>query len=324
MFRLFSIITFLIITQITHAQTFSSQDPAYVTNVQAGELALKSENYDSCLIYYDQAFKIKQTSFLSTLRAAACAFKANDKMVLDKYLNKAFELNWDETKNIFYNYPEFEFLQGSDFEDEINDRWKKGAQGSGLDVELIKEFAEIRRTDQLYRQEMRGVSEKYGWQSPQMDSLWSLQLPVDSANTARISEIIDQSGYPGKSMVGPGQASTAFLVIQHADLEVQEKYLDIITGAADAGEVSWRSVALLVDRVKMRRGGKQIYGSQVNQDQDTGEHFFAEIDNPYKIDSIRATVGLGPIQQYADNWNFTWDPEAHIKRWADKNEEKKD
>jgi hypothetical protein len=220
-----------------HGQTFSSQDPAYVKNVQAGEMALKSEKHDSCLIYYEQAFKIKQTSFLSTLRAAACAFKANDKMVLDGYMDKAFELNWDETRNIFYNYPEFELLKGSGFEQDLNKRWEKASTESGLDVELVKEVAEIRRTDQLYRQEMRGVSDKYGWQSPQMDSLWTLQLPVDSANTARISEVIDQYGYPGKSMVGPGQASTAFLVIQHADLKAQEKYLEIITDAADAGEV---------------------------------------------------------------------------------------
>lgn len=324
MHRKLLIFALFLIFQHSFGQTFSSQDPSYVTNVQAGEMALKSEKYDSCLIYYEQAFEIKQTSFLSTLRAAACAFKANNKMVLDSYMDKAFKLNWDETRNIFYNYPEFEFLIGSEFEQDLNDRWEQAATDSGLDVELIKEFAEIRRTDQLYRQEMRGVSDKYGWQSPQMDSLWSLQLPVDSANTARISEIIDQYGYPGTSMVGPAQASTAFLVIQHADLEVQEKYLDIITAAANAGEVQWRSVALLVDRVYMRRGGKQIYGSQVGRDPDTGAYFFSEIENPHKIDSIRATVGLGPLQQYADNWNFTWDPDAHIKRWADKKEEKKE
>ena len=81
---------------------------------------------------------------------------------------------------------------------------------------------------------------------------------------------------------------------------------------------------MLVDRVYMRRGGKQVYGSQVNRDPETGEYFFSEIENPHKMASIRATVGLGPLQQYADNWNFTWDPDAHIKRWADKKEEKKD
>ena len=306
------------------SQTFSSQDPAYVTNVQAGELALKSEKYDSCLIYYEQAFKIKQTSYLSTLRAAACAFKLDEPSMLDHYMTHAFGLDWGGTKTVFDNYPEFQFLRGTAFEEELIKRWEKAIHDSGLNFEMIQEFAEIRRTDQLYRQEIVEASREYGWQSPQMDSLWALQLPIDSANTARISEIIDQYGYPGKSMVGVAQASTAFLVIQHAELEVQEKYLDIISAAADAGEVPWRSVALLVDRVKMRRGGKQIYGSQVSNDPETGESFFAEIENPYKIDSIRATVGLGPIQDYADNWNITWDPKAHIERWSRKKEEKKD
>ena len=68
---------------------------------------------------------------------------------------------------------------------------------------------------------------------------------------------------------------------------------------------------------------KQIYGSQVNQDQETGEYFFAEIENPYEIDSTRATVGLGPLQEYADNWNFKWDADAHVKRHSKNNEEKK-
>ena len=90
MFRLFHFIVVLIIAHIASAQTFSSQDPAYIDNVQAGELALNSENYDSCLIYYEEAFKIKQTSYLSTLRAAVCAFKANDQSMLDTYMTRAF------------------------------------------------------------------------------------------------------------------------------------------------------------------------------------------------------------------------------------------
>ena len=146
------------------------------------------------------------------------------------------------------------------------------------------------------------------------DRLWALQNPVDSANTVRICAIIDSCGYPGKSIVGPGEASTAFLVIQHADLEVQEKYLDIITAAADSGEVRWSSVALLVDRVHMRNGRPQLYGSQVNTDQETGEYFFSEIAEPHKVDSLRATIGMPPLQSYADNWEFKWDPEKHIAR----------
>ena len=75
------------------------------------------------------------------------------------------------------------------------------------------------------------------------------------------------------------------------------------------------------------RDRKQIYGSQLNSDPETGKHFFAPIENPHKIDSVRATVGLGPIQSYADHWNFTWDADEHIefhKQLAEKKEEGED
>jgi len=301
-----------------NAQTFSSSDPAYVENVQAGEKALNEKAYEECLQYYKKAFALKQTSFLSTLRAAACAFSAGETALLNSYLDKAFELSWDGSKSIFKSYPEFAYLQDSDLNQMIERRYQEAAQASGLDLNLMEELTEIQKTDQLQRGEMSAVSEKYGWQSPQMDSLWKLQSYADSVNTKRISELIDERGYPGKSMVGGDLSSTAFLVIQHADQEVQEKYLDIIKAAADAEEVPWSSVALLVDRVRLRRGEKQIYGSQVFRDQESNEFYFGPIEHPMKVDSIRASVGLGPLQEYADNWDFKWDPKKHMERPAKK------
>ena len=152
-----------------------------------------------------------------------------------------------------------------------------------------------------------------------MDSLWAIQNHSDSVNTVYITNLIDKMGYPGKSIVGD-EASTAFLVIQHADLEVQEKYLPILQAAADEGELRWSSLALLIDRIEMRNERPQIYGSQVNRDPETGEYFFARIKDPHNIDKIREEVGLGPIQSYADNWNFTFDPDEHLKRHEAKDE----
>ena len=236
------------------AQNFSTTDPAYVKNVQAGEAALKAGNFDSCLIYYADAFGIKQTSYLSTMRAAACAYSNGNQAMLDLYLGKAFELSWDGSKDVFENYPEFEGVRQTDLMDLVNQRWKAGAETANVDLPLMEELKEIRRTDQVYRRQMGTVENG----SPEMDSLWKLQSRADSLNTLRIIEVIEERGYPGKSMVGSAQASTAFLVIQHADLTVQEQYLDIITAAADAEEVPWSSAALLIDRIKMRNGDKQI------------------------------------------------------------------
>src|SRR5437867_2087656 len=102
-----------------------------------------------------------------------------------------------------------------------------------------------------------------------MKDLWAAQNYADSLNLIRIKEIIKQYGYSGESLVGNqsstawlviqhadlslvgNQSSTAWLVIQHADLEAQEQYLPILQDAANKGELPKSSFALLVDRVRM-------------------------------------------------------------------------
>jgi len=311
--RILLIFTFSLFSLSTFTQSLASTDPDYKTFVEAGELALKEMKYDSCMYYYKQAFNIKQTSYLSTMRNCACAYSAKNKKYLDEQLKITFDLNWAGSKQIFDNYPEFEYLKSTPFEELITDHYITYAKASGVDLDLMKEFETILYEDQRYRKDMGPIEEKYGWKSPQMDSMWALQNKADSLNTERITSYIDEHGYPGKSIVGPGQASTAFLVIQHADLEIQEKYLSIITKAADDGEVRWSSVALLVDRINMRNGLPQKYGSQLTKHPEKEVYYFSRIESPYQIDSIRATVGLGPIQQYADKWDMIWDPEQHIK-----------
>lgn len=311
----FHLLSFLILFTSFYltAQSFSSQDPAYVEAVQAGEEALRSEKYVDCLEYYKTAFKIKQTSYLSTLRAAACAHSGGEDQLRDQYLDHAFELSPDGSKNIFLDYEEFRYLDDSPFSKMINTRFL--AAFPNFDEQLAVKLKEVGRLDQEQRQQMRTVSEEFGWESPQMDSLWRIQNYSDSVNTIYITELIDKIGYPGRSVVG-GEASVAFMVIQHSNLEIQEKYLPVLREAADAGEMRWSSLALLIDRIEMRNERPQIYGSQVNRDPETGEHFFALIKNPHQIDSIRAEVGLGPLQDYADHWNFTFDPDKHLERYG--------
>ena len=315
---LFTSLLLLVLCSISYSQNFSSADPDYIKNVKLGEAALNAEKYDSCLIYYTDAFAIKQTSVLSTLRMAACGFSTNNTDLYNQQISKAVDIDWDQTKSIYENYSEFEYLKGTEFEKKIMSIWTAKAKASGLDLALMEEFDEILVTDQAQRREMGPVSEKYGWQSPQMDSLWKIQNYHDSVNTVRISQIIDESGYPGKSKVGSGHQGTAFLVIQHADQETQEKYLPIIKEAANNGEVRWSSVALLIDRVRQKQGKTQIYGSQVSRDKETNEYFFGEIEQPYKVDSLRAAVGLGKLDDYAKNWDFGYDPDKHVERHSKK------
>jgi len=93
------------------------------------------------------------------------------------------------------------------------------------------------------------------------DISWDQQEKVDSTNTVFIEKVFEKYGYPGKSLVGVGNASiAAWSVIQHSDKI--EKYLPLIKEAGQKGELPFRLVAMMEDRFLMQQNKEQIYGTQ--------------------------------------------------------------
>lgn len=84
--------------------------------------------------------------------------------------------------------------------------------------------------------------------------------------------------------------------------------------AVKQGNANSGSLALLEDRVALRKGEKQIYGSQVGRDQETGEYYVLPLIDPDNVDKRRAEVELGSIQDYISKWGMTWDVESYKKK----------
>jgi hypothetical protein len=124
---------------------------------------------------------------------------------------------------------------------------------------------------------------------------------VDVPNTARMRKIVDEHGWPGRSLVGDDGAHAAWLLVQHATLDVRfmERCLVLMTESVAHGEASSRNLAYLVDRVRVRQGKPQLYGTQfitVGSD----EHLAAEpIEDEPNVDQRRRAVGLGSM---AEQW----------------------
>ena len=104
--------------------------------------------------------------------------------------------------------------------------------------------------------------------------------------------------------------SALFLVVQHAPLSTQEKYLPMMREAVKKGKARGTSLALLEDRVLMRNGKRQLYGSQVVTDPETSEKRFFPIEDVDNVDRRRAEVGLQPLAEYAQHFGITWDAAA--------------
>jgi hypothetical protein len=159
---------------------------------------------------------------------------------------------------------------------------------------------EIRELDQGVRREFIEA-----YKSGVTDSLLVLNermVKIDRANQKTVFALLNKQGWPeGLSE----DANTAiFLVIDHADLSAQKKYLPLVREQADRGVIKISLWATLYDRVLMYTGKKQIYGTQTKTffDKSKGAQVFYlwPLEDPANVDRLREEVGLPPLEPGAN------------------------
>lgn len=177
-----------------------------------------------------------------------------------------------------------------------------------LNLALIATLDTIFISDQEERRNVRQLEQKYGADSKEMEALWKKITYNDSINLIAVKKIIDTYGWPGPDLVREKGSTTVFLVIQHADLPTQEKYLPLMREAVKNGKAKASSLALLEDRVLTSNGKPQIYGSQLHPNQTTGKLEFYPIEDEANVNKRRAAVGLQPLEDYAKVMGITYSP----------------
>ncbi|MBV8047142.1 MAG: hypothetical protein JO171_08320 [Paludibacterium sp.] len=123
------------------------------------------------------------------------------------------------------------------------------------------------------------------------------QHELDLANQQLLQRYVDQHGWPGFRTAGVKAARAAFLIVQHADLAMQKRYVEDLRAAVRAGDAWPSSLALLEDRIDVREGRTQRYGSQIQIGAD-GKPAPHPIQDPGTVDQRRAEVGLEPLADY--------------------------
>ena len=182
---------------------------------------------------------------------------------------------------------------------------------ANLDQHLVAVLDTVYIEDQKYRQQLYGIEKKYGLESEEVKEHWKVINNRDSINLIKVKKILDEHGWLGVDIVGDQGNRTLFLVIQHADIKTQEQYLPMMREAAKNGNAISSDLALLEDRVALRNGEKQIYGSQIGRDQTTGEYYVLPLIDPDNVDIRRAEVGLGLIKDYVSRWEIIWNVEEY-------------
>ena len=180
----------------------------------------------------------------------------------------------------------------------LKDNERKEDEKLGRYKPIKASLEKILVLDQKYRQHYMETWKKYGDKSKELRALQRKIFKHDQSNLKQVTKIIDQYGWIGYDTIGYEASNALFLVVQHGDSAMQEKYLPLLRNAVKQKRAFPTDLALLEDRVLIRRGEKQIYGSQVQCDSTGLKCWVLPIVDEKNVDNRRKSVGLEPLAVY--------------------------
>lgn len=293
----------------------------------------QTKGYDYFIIQADSLYKLKQ--FRSSGSAFSDAFTSNgglgriDHRIsaarswaqakvpdsayvnLEKILSKGYNKDYDQWKDD----PAFTPLYSDKRWHMLVAKLKSMKEQSEkfLNRPLANQLDSILAADQYFRVRLDSLNKNFGPKSKQMQSNLVLMQEADLLNIVKVKAILDKYGWLGSEIVGTSGSTALFLVIQHADLEDQLHYLPMLQQAVKNGKASGSELALLEDRIALRKGGLQKYGSQIGKNEKTGRAYVMPLEDPDNVDKRRATVGLQPMSQYVKQWAIEWSVDQYKK-----------
>ena len=162
---------------------------------------------------------------------------------------------------------------------------------------LRAELEQMFRDDQAVRGEAMACVREHGRDSAEYAALAERGRAQDARHVARLLEIVDEHGWPGTSLVGEDGSRGAFFALQHADHETQKRLLPLVRDAVARGELRPSFLPLIEDRVRMRDGEDQLYGTQIARGED-GKPRLWPIEDAENVDARRAEMELEPLAEY--------------------------
>jgi hypothetical protein len=168
------------------------------------------------------------------------------------------------------------------------------APGASIDPmhrneELRRELLAMAALDLEVREDLIRRGDIYDGYHPDMEA-------IHVRNALRLKEILAEHGWPIAARFGDEAAEAAWLIVQHAIVEpsLQRLCLRLLQRAARTGDVPLWQPAMLEDRIRMFEGKPQIYGTQIETD-DEGRVRPYMLEDPEHVEERRSKVGLEPL-----------------------------
>lgn len=123
---------------------------------------------------------------------------------------------------------------------------------------------------------------------------------IAAVNYQEAKIIFEKYGFPGFDLVGEEGSKSFWLIVQHCDKwpDFQRQVLEKMEIQVKNKNAHSKYYAYLVDRIRIRSGKKQLYGTQVSYHTDICQAFVADVEDLDNLNKRRSAVGLETIEEY--------------------------
>ncbi len=138
----------------------------------------------------------------------------------------------------------------------------------------------------------RVLVDSVGIDSPNAQPFIRKMMDIDADNQKNIRLILNRYGWIGQSKIGTKAAEAFFYSIQHSDTTLMIKWFPEFKKLADIGEADKVECAMMEDRLLMRKGKKQIYGTQATVFRDDKKVAIRPIEDAKNVNERRRKIGF--------------------------------
>lgn len=289
----------------------SAQTPTkYFLLTKEAKASLDKKEYKKSVLFYSEAFKANSgKAFYQDRYNAACS------NAMAGYKDSAFYQLFKVAE--LYDFSDYDTLTKEPYLLSLHSdkRWNEvlarvkqniGKAETKLNKALLVILDSVYREDQTSRLQAVSIKNEFGAESNEAKKILKTIKQKDSVNLSIVLDILEKYGWLGNAVVGAIGNSTFSLVLQRADIKIQEKYLPVMREAFKNNNVDVYDLAAMEDIVALKQRGKQVYGSQLKK-ADEKKYYILPIENPETLNERRVKLGLNTMTEYLGNWRMTWD-----------------
>lgn len=175
--------------------------------------------------------------------------------------------------------------------------------GRGFNRDYARRLYRLRMNEWGYRYQVMLAYRTLGPESPIPTAISHAMGQHHKENMIALEALIEQYGWPELSAVGEEAAYAAGNVLNHHDLATRQRYLPMLKDACERGEADWSRYAHIFDRTELELGNPQVFGTQMEMNEETGRYEPRPMIDPADVNKRRAAKGMEPIEAQLQRFN---------------------